>query len=64
MFLYNYNGGPEIILKRNDEIYDSVVSVSEFHTLPYQIIKDILNYLDVNTSTNLSHDRGKECFDL
>ena len=64
MFLYNYNGGPEIILKRNDDIYDSVVSVSEFHTLPYQIIKEILNYLDVKTSTNLSHDRGKECFDL
>jgi len=60
MFLYNYNGGPEIVLNENDDIYKSAINVSEYNTLPYNVIKEILNQNQIDTSRSLCNDKGTE----
>ena len=60
MFLYNYNGGPEIVLNENDDIYKSAINVSEYNTLPYNVIKEILNQNQIDTGRSLCNDKGTE----
>jgi len=40
MFVNNYNGGPEILLCKNDDLYSSLVTVSEKEYISYSIIRD------------------------
>lgn len=42
MFLHNYNGGPEIQLSKNDDIFASFISVSNKEYLTYSNIRDFL----------------------
>jgi hypothetical protein len=42
MFLHNYNGGPEIQLSKNDDVYVSFISVNNKEYLTYSNIRDLL----------------------
>ena len=42
MFLHNFNGGPEIQLSKNDDIYVSFQSVSVKEYFSYSVIKELL----------------------
>lgn len=52
MFLLNYNGGPEIQLSKNDDIYVSFYSMSKMESLPYSTLRDmIITIQSTNDST-------------
>ncbi len=57
MFLYNYNGGPEICLIRNEDIYSNLLSISEDNYLRMDVIKEILNaQIVLNTCESINYD--------
>lgn len=51
MYLNNYNGGPEILLNNNNDIYSSLVSIYNNETSNYAIIKQNL-LLNINSNIN------------
>jgi hypothetical protein len=48
MFYHNYNGGPEVSLTKNEDIYTYVSSVSEKDYVPYSSIKEDLTCISAN----------------
>jgi hypothetical protein len=50
-FIYNYNGGPEIVLSKNDDIYSSLVYINEKEIIEYSAIKENLLANSSNIST-------------
>ncbi len=53
MYFFNYNGGPEIVVSKSDDIYNSLISISpkEFNT--YSLVKE-----------NLAHNLSTSNFDV
>jgi len=63
-FLTNYNGGPEICLKKNDDIFVSLSSCTQTDHIPYSEFKDCEESKDRDESEEKSNEEAEEINDL
>ncbi len=55
LYLANYNGGPEISLSKNDDIYNSIIGIEDADRLSYDTLKE-----NLGASLNASGSSGND----